>query len=336
MKSTRLKKLLPWIRLGVSVALLWLVLQKTSSEALMQSFQTAATRWPYLLFGFVVLGLTVVAAIARWRVLLLSLGSPPRWRFLFGAFMVGAFFNQFLPSTIGGDVVRGWWLRDDLKSGTVSIMVVAVDRFFGVIGLCALGLIAAAVQPDAVHRLPAFWIVVGLVGLGCFGSWMLTRSISVSFGRRLLSVPLLNRAREKAYFAYRGLRIVSRAPRALVGAFLLSLVVQALIVAQYLLLAAALGLSINLWELAVLVPIVTLVTWLPLTINGIGLREASLIALAGTFGMGPADAVALSWLFVLYTWPTALIGAVVYFIGRPDKDVSAAAGAPLPKRQELS
>jgi uncharacterized protein (TIRG00374 family) len=307
----------PWLKPVASLALLWFVLQKTSSAELLASFQNAAERWPYLVFGVVVLVLAVLASVSRWRVLLSSLGRPPRWRALFSAFMVGAFFNQFLPSTIGGDIVRGWWLRDDVKSGALSIAVVAVDRFFGLIGLCTLGLAAAAIQPDAVRQLPAFWIVVGIVCAGCLGFWVLTHPITATLARRLSFLPFVDRLQEKARLAYRGLRTLSRSRQTLLRAFGLSLILQFLMVAQYLVLARALGLSINLWELAVLVPIVTVVTWLPVTINGIGLREVSLVALGSAFGIAPSEAIALAWLFLLYSLPPGLLGAAIYATGRP-------------------
>jgi glycosyltransferase 2 family protein len=313
----RIGRWLPWLKPVASLALLWFVLQQTSSTALLASFQNAADRWPYLAFGVVVLVLTVLSSVSRWRVLLSSLGRSPRWRALFSAFMVGAFFNQFLPSTIGGDIVRGWWLREDVKSGALSIAVVAVDRFFGLIGLCALGLAAAAIQPDAVRRLPAFWIVVGMVCAGCLGFWILTRPITANFARTLSFFPLVDRVQEKAQVAYRGLRTLSQSRQTLLEALGLSLIVQFLIVAQYLVLSTALGLSINLWELAVLVPIVTVITWLPVTINGIGLREVSLVALSNNFGMVPSEAIALAWLFLLYTLPPGILGAAIYAIGKP-------------------
>ena len=317
MTLPRIARWLPWLKPVASLALLWFVLQQTSSTALLASFRRAAEGWPYLAFGVVVLALTVAAALSRWRLLLLTLGHSPRWRALFSAFMVGAFFNQFLPSTIGGDIVRGWWLRDHVKSGSLSIAVVAVDRFFGLVGLCALGLAAAAIDPNAVRQLPAFWLVVAIVCAGCVGFWVVTRPVAARVARRFSSLPLVNRVQEKAQLAYRGLLTLSQSRQTLLGAFGLSLVVQFLIVAQYLVLSMALGLSINLWELAVLVPIVTVVTWLPVTINGIGLREVSLVALGSAFGMMPSDAIALGWLFMLYTLPTGVIGAAIYAFGRP-------------------
>lgn len=320
-----LRKVAPWLRLAVSVSLLWLVVQHASVEALMGSFRTVADRWPYLLLGFVPLAFVVVTSVWRWQVLLLSLGPPPKWSFLFRAMLVGSFFNQFLPSTIGGDLVRGWWLRDNLKSGTLSIAVVGVDRFFGLLGLCAVGLIAAAIQPDAVRRLPQFWIAMGVVALGCFSLWLLTRQIVVQLARRALSLRILHSVQEKAMFAYRGLKIVAQARTSLAGAFALALVVQIFITMQYVLMSRVLGLSLSVWELSIIAPVVTLLTWLPVSINGFGVREVSLVSLCGVFGVAPADAVALGWLFLLFTLPPALIGGAIYVLGRRDRAGAAAA-----------
>ena len=305
---------LPWIKVMVSVALVWLVLRLASLDELAAAYHSIVARWPYLVISVALVGLTVFAAIWRWRVLLATFGRRIRWSDLLGALLVGSFFNQFLPSTIGGDVVRGWWIREDLDSATQSVTIVALDRFFGVLGMCALGIVAAVVEPDIVARLPEFWVVEILVGLGCVVLLALLRPESVAFARRVLASPIFGRLREKAMIVYRGLKVMMHARGALAGAFFLSVLIQCFIVAQYLVFSFALALSINVWELAILVMVVTLVTWLPLTINGIGLRELTLATLGGALGLQTADAIALGWLFVLFSWPVSLAGGAVYLM----------------------
>ena len=92
--------------------------------------------------------------------------------------------------------------------------------------------------------------------------------------------------------------------------------IQILIIIQYKVLAVALGIDVSPWGLAVVIPIVTVVALIPVTINGIGLRESSLAVLGAMLGLTVADAVALGWL----VWAAALfygvVGGFVHLLGR--------------------
>jgi hypothetical protein len=98
---------------------------------------------------------------------------------------------------------------------------------------------------------------------------------------------------------------------------------QFAIVVEYFMLSMALGMEVSLWAFSVLIPIVTLISLLPVSVNGIGLREAALAVLGAPFGITVGDAVAMAWLFVFVHWLYAIFGGIIYLIGR-----GAAAGPP--------
>ncbi|MGB6363687.1 MAG: lysylphosphatidylglycerol synthase domain-containing protein, partial [Thermoanaerobaculia bacterium] len=99
-------------------------------------------------------------------------------------------------------------------------------------------------------------------------------------------------------------------------AVVLSIGLQLIIVIQSVLLATALGLQISMWELALIVPVVTLVSMLPVTINGLGLREDAFAVLGASIGISAADAVALGWLTVAGALIYGIWGATLHLRGR--------------------
>ena len=314
------------VRVVVSLGLIALLLQRISAQEAAALLRAGLQNWPLLLVATALPGLGQLIGGVRWRSLLGGLGVRPLLRRLVEALLVGSFFNTFLPSTIGGDVVRGWWVQDDVGSVTRSLTVVALDRLIGLLAFCAVGLVAAALVPSILRDVPAIWTVAAAAA---FGLAVLALAMHPVAGPRLagplFAAPVLRRLRDKAKQAG-GVLVELRTARArLAVSFALGVALQLNVIAQYLVLAAALEVGIDLWTLAVLVPIVNLIALLPVSINGFGVREASLAALGAPFGLGVAEAVLLAYAWVFFALVYGLIGGALYLRGRPNLPPAPAA-----------
>jgi glycosyltransferase 2 family protein len=270
----------------------------------------------WLLAVAVYIAIQVVSS-GRWRML----GRVQGYDGPLGAFVayyfIGMFFNLVLPTSVGGDVVRVWYLANRDGTGPrqgrrmAALVCVLAERINGVLVLVALACVAALFSPTP---LPA-WISGSVAAIGC-----------AAVGG-VLALPLLDRLfKQYPHFGEQPRllhlrRLLSgalayRAHLGMVSAVTaLSLVVQVGNIVVVWLIGEALGLAIPPWYYGVLVPLVTLLTLLPISVNGMGLREAGTALLLAPLSIGEADAVTLSFLtFAVYT-AASLVGVGFYLFG---------------------
>lgn len=303
------------LRLGLSLALLMLLFRKIALSDLLELFAHGIERWPLLLLGYGLPILGVLFAALRWRILLRVQDIRTRLRTLIEGVLVGTCFNQVLPSTIGGDVARSLWVTKPGDPVVISLTVVTVDRAIGVLGLGLLAMLGAIASPSIGDLLPAFWIVALLaIGVGVLATFMFRQGNA--FASWLFSTSVLKRYREKARIAYQSIAAYRGHGLYLSAAACFSVGLQLLIVLQYVAFAQALGVQASKWDLALIVPIVTLISLVPVTINGLGLREGAFAFLGVSFGLRVGDAIALGVMFMTATLLYSIVGAVIHLRGR--------------------
>jgi uncharacterized membrane protein YbhN (UPF0104 family) len=252
-------------------------------------------------------GAQVVSSV-RWRLLAGALGFGGSTVRYVGYYFVGMFWNLVLPTSVGGDVVRAWYLANQdggstKTRGLEALLTVFAERLSGVLMLAVLACLAAPLCPVP---LPGWvWASVALVGAGALAGVgvLLVIPAPPGNGRRLWS------RLAGVAAAYRSRH------RLLIASALLSLVVQAASVALGAVVGAALGLQVPLLYYAVMVPLVALFTLLPLTINGMGLREMGYVLFLTPLGIDTATAVALGLLTFAATAVPALGGGFVMMFG---------------------
>jgi uncharacterized membrane protein YbhN (UPF0104 family) len=266
---------------------------------------------------------------ARWKVLLAGQGIRPSFAKILETLLVATFFNQLLPSTIGGDLVRSHRmarLLESRDSGTLMLAVVGVDRVVGVVGTVLVALLAAALSPSIVEGLPEFWLVLGLVASGLVLVGLLGSPLGRQAGRALFSIRLLSRLRDKAAIVHGTLASYRDQKTRLAATLILSMALQGLVILEYVLFAKALGLGVSARALGIIIPIVTMIEMAPVTVGGIGLREGALSVLGSSVGLRPQDAIALAWLFLGTALSYAVAGWLTYTVRRPRRSSSAEQG----------
>lgn len=305
------------LRMAASALLLFLLFQQASLEEIALRLNALMERWPLLAIAALLPGVGTVISAWRWKVLLSALGGNMATAFLVRGILVGGFFNQLLPSTVGGDVARVWWVQGALASPVLSVTVVVVDRVLGLVGICAVALVAASFRPDIAASVPVVWIVVLVAGLTLALLFAPGHRKVRAWGHHLFRLPMLSIFYEKAAVANQGLHALRAAKGHLLAAMALSILLQIAMVILFAVLAMAMGIAISPGALAVVVPLVTLVTLLPITVNGIGLRETALALLGAHFGLALADAISLAWTVLFLQMLYALIGGCIYLKGKP-------------------
>jgi uncharacterized membrane protein YbhN (UPF0104 family) len=296
------------LRVAVSAALIAWLLRRTDFAAVGQAFRAADLRLVGLAVLLIPLG--YLASVRRWRLLLRAQGGDAPLSFLLQSLMVGIFFNNLLPSTVGGDAVRAW---DTARAGVdraTAVAVVIVDRFVGLLALMLFAAVGLPLAGRLAAQMPqlAVWVAAGAAAMGLAAALLFLPS------QRLPT--LLSRfgglpgKLASALFAFQGKGSV------LLRAFAWSLALQSLVVLNAWLLASALRVPIPLADFFLIVPLGLFLMMLPVSINGIGVRESSYAFFFRAFGVVASLGVAVAWLDYGLLLLQALAGGVVYAVFR--------------------
>jgi uncharacterized membrane protein YbhN (UPF0104 family) len=294
-------------KLVLSVGLMAFVLRDTSLAALWQMFRRVQPSW--ILAAMSMHGLVLALSVWRWHVLLGAQHVRVPVRTLAESFWVALFFNNFLPSNIGGDFVRIADTASAAGSRTVATAVVLLDR---VLGLIALFAVAACGSLLLRHTLPGtgyLWVL--LIGGALAAAIVVSQPALVTRGLRPLA-----RLREDWVTERLG-RLETMLSKAggdyasLLQAFGGALVVQGLVVLFYLCVAKGLHIDLPLRDAMVIVPVSLVIQLAPVSINGFGVREAVFSYLFRMLGhpvdAGLALSIAGAALLILASLPGGLI-----------------------------
>jgi hypothetical protein len=237
-------------------------------------------------------------------------------RTLLGSFLVANFFNNFLPSNIGGDVVRIRDTAGPAGSKTLATTIVLVDRGLGLMGLVLVAALGATMEAS-LHGSAASPIWPSWLWALFIASAAVTAPAMLApegLGRLLQPLTVVHPewvgTRIDTFTSALG-RFRER-PSALAGCFSGALLVQGLMVMFYLAIVHALQIPITAWDLAVIVPLSLVVQMLPVSVNGFGLREATFSFFFTRLGLPIESAVLLSLTGAALTMLLSLTGAAVY------------------------
>jgi uncharacterized protein (TIRG00374 family) len=302
------------IRLLVSVGLIAYMIFRLDPEEVGAHLR-GLTLLPLCLAALADFGVIGVNSL-RWRVLLAARGIHPSQAQLLYYYLVGNFFSAFLPTAVGGDVVRVVGLSAGTARRADVFASVLVERLLGFFVLLPLGLCAI----PFIGREQVDWGVIGTVWT-IAGLFFMTAFVLMlrPVARQLLKVidPLLRplgrfRAFERIERAYEAVLSYRCCWPALVQGFMISAVSRLLWITGCYLVARAFSIDIGFPALLLVVPIVELARMIPISISGIGVREATFVALLGRFGVDDTLAFTYSVIVYLVFMLFALIGGLLY------------------------
>ncbi|MGB7297015.1 MAG: lysylphosphatidylglycerol synthase transmembrane domain-containing protein [Candidatus Aminicenantales bacterium] len=266
--------------------------------------------WLLLAFSLHALGLAISAY--RWQILARAQGDEVPLVFLAKSYLVGTFFNNFLPTRFGGDVVRIWDGSLYSRSLVKSSAIVLVERFTGVIVLFLFAVAASLFRLDMARQVPIIWaaLLLGLAGLGLIAVFFLP-----VFARRLRALRLRgfpDKVRNKILIFRETILHYRTQKGPFLRATLWALLLQLNVILYYFLIGRALHLDIQFIDYFIFIPIVLVIQIIPVTINGLGLREGSYIEIFKYYGILPQTAVSFSLVDVAFNLILGSIGGAIY------------------------
>jgi hypothetical protein len=297
------------LRILISLIILIVVIASVGVERLWMVLTSVNLGWFFMALAIHLSG--VVIRTFRWAILVKSLNVRVSFGRLFYLYMAGTFFNTFLPTGIGGDVVKIVDLAPD-SGGARAFSTVFADRLTGILGTSLIALCVAIVDPADVPP-PVVALVIFITGGILLATLLLTQQRLID--RVMRHVPgwskLLSKGKvRKIYEA-----LTSYSPGAIVRSTLISLPFTLTLIATHYALALSLGLIVPVQYFALFIPLTALVQLLPISFNGLGVREVTFQALFGTVGVAGEQAVALSLLYYILRVITGLIGGAMYLMG---------------------
>ncbi len=256
---------------------------------------------------------SVIVVTWRWETILATIDQPPgRWR-LTGVVLISLFFNQVLPSTVGGDGMRMWLLRRRGRPLGASVRSVIIDRLLGLLGLLLLSLVGAvaltwwhpASMPlwaAAAVSLIGILVIIGAPVLLRLAVWLPGAAVRRHLGTIAQEVETLGRDKPLVLKLILG---------SVLGHVAISLAIWCT--------AAGIGVGIPLFQTLAVLPAIMLAAAMPVSVAGWGVREGGMVLGLGLLGAATSDAALVSVFFGLLQLTFGAGGGLVWLLQRGPK-----------------
>jgi glycosyltransferase 2 family protein len=273
----------------------------------------------YLLGFFLLYFLSLGLQSLRWKYLLKMWGVTRYFVALFRSIMIGLFLSNFLPGSFGGDLYRLYAGGRDTGQVEAVGATIFYERLFSYGSLVTLGLVALSIRSDFDQDW-LFWLLLGgallgllilsaLFSISAFERWAQSFIERISFARKLRLTDWLKNFQFRAGH-----------PRNLVAVFLISFLIQIMDVSCFRLVSIAIQLPVKFNDLLLFVPLLYLAIMMPISFNGIGVRETVFVIFSSIWRIASADAVAFSLTVFALNLAGSLVGGIIYWFDRPASD----------------
>jgi glycosyltransferase 2 family protein len=304
------------VKLTFSGLLLYLALNWVNIGTVASRLSQIELRWMAL--ALLLLLLQTLLLTMRWQKIIGQCGADLPLRQLFRFSMIALFFNQTLPSSVGGDAMR-IWLAGKQTNWRIAAYSVLIDR---VVGVVSLAIVVTACLPWTLSlvRNPVGRSALLLIGLGCIAAGIVFVSLA---WQRLRILQRWAPTRHLAATATVALAIL-RSPPALLEIFGLSFLIHLLTAVIAWCAARSVGANLSLPYALFLVLPVILIAIVPISVAGWGVREGVMVAAFGYAGLPPSDGLIVSLLFGVTYLVVGCIGGLVWTLTTPraERDIA--------------
>lgn len=317
------KILLTILQVSVTLAMLWWVFHDPGQRAKMKfALLHADYRWVVAaIFAYLIVEL---AAAIRWQILLRVQNIRLTLRRVSGLFLIGMFYNQFLPGGTGGDIIKSYLLLKETDKKAGALLAVVFDRLIGLVALVVITVTLVSLRFHLLSKTAEtrqfLWILLILLGSSIVG--LLTSFVISGFNLFHL-LPHKFPGREKLIEISAAYHLYAHHWFATLMAFSVSLVAHLATFTTFLCVAYAFHAGVNLIDFFSVLPIERTITALPISFAGVGLREQILqVMLHNLCGVSVEVAKLIGTMSFLVIFVCCVPGGIVYFFYRP----SGAAG----------
>jgi glycosyltransferase 2 family protein len=311
------------LQIAVTVAVLfWVFHDPQKREKMWDALWTADYLW--IAAALLCYFLVELAAGVRWWILLkvqqIHLSIPR----VAGLFLIGMFYNQFLPGGTGGDIMKSYLLlKETPGKATGALLAVVFDRMVGLVALITITGVLVVLRYDWLTQLPETRLLVrGLLLILSSAVVMLVTSFVVSGLHLAHQLPQRFPGREKLIELSAAYHLYARHWRATFAAFGASIIAHLATFGTFLCVAYAFRAPVAVIDFFAIMPIERTISSLPISFAGVGLREKIFqIMLHGLCGVPEAVAVLIGSMSFLVMLASSAPGGIVYFLYKPSGQV---------------
>jgi len=298
------------LKILLSGALLFYLLRKAQLHAIYQIIHAADIRYYLLAIGIYIAAQPI--RTMRWWLLLKEKQISVAPARLLALCFIGTFFSGFLPTIVGGDVIRGYYVFKESNAHDVSFASILVERLCGLLIVILTG--GAAGLYFLITQGPSPLVTICLCG-SCLGFVLVCAIFYPPFFRvpsRPLSLLRSWNIAEKIAEIYQAVLSYTDHAATLSWCGVLSLAYELVIILIHYLMAQALGWSIPGTLFFLAVPVITIVSMFPLSIGGLGVREGAMVIFFSQYGVSAANAISLSLLSYSVSLIAGALGGMLY------------------------
>jgi uncharacterized protein (TIRG00374 family) len=264
----------------------------------------------YLAVGFLLVIAALVVSAYKWQLLLVVQDvHVPLWR-LFTSYLVGLFFNNFLPTNIGGDIVRMHDVSKYTGKGAEAVASVIGERLLAAFALAltaAAGLALSYQFSNGFGGMVAALFLLTLAIIAAFANDRLRHLLS-----QKVSLPNVFSLRRRLRGVASSMSTCLSDRTTVLWVLAYSLVFHFIVVLINYVIFLALGLDVPLVYCLLFIPIISAIQMLPVSISGLGVREGAYVYFFGSLGLSSAESIASSLIFWILVAIVSLAGGVIF------------------------
>jgi len=324
-------------RISISLVLLIFLFKQVDKKSLIDILRNVDV--PLLLLALVIFAFNYLLCFYRWYMLLKTAGiKVPTWR-VFVAYCGGIFFSLFLPTSIGGDFVRSVDLAVHTKKPSEVVATVILDRLSGFIGLVVLALAALCLgwkfMQNSTILIAVALLTAVLIGvlLVMFNNFLYSRTNAFLSSIRFGADParpgnigsrisaMLGKLKELLTETHKEIHYFRRHKKVIIINIAISILIQTVSPLTFYITALSLGIKIHILYFFVFLPVIGAITLLPVSIGGLGIRDAATIFFFAQAGVSKYLAFAMSLVSFSFIVVYASMGGLVYVLAVRDRRV---------------
>ncbi|MFO7991931.1 MAG: lysylphosphatidylglycerol synthase transmembrane domain-containing protein [Thermoplasmata archaeon] len=275
----------------------------------------------YLFMITVLLGVFRIAISAKkWQILLQAKKIHVDYLDVLKLYYIGNFFNMFLPTNVGGDVIKAHKMSKRAEKKVEAYSSVFMERFVGVIALLSLTIVSSIIYFQNLPKVILILIFAVILPTVLIGTILMFNTTAANkferFLHRILGTHNPFSIKEKLTKLYRSILEYRYKKKALLLSLIISFIFHTILVVTNYILALSLNFYVPIQYFFIFVPLTSMILFLPISIRGFGAREALYMFFFATVGVSASQAVSLSFLVQLLSIIGSLLGGFIYLFSK--------------------
>ena len=269
-----------------------------------------------LLFALLIFIASAIVNSFRWYLLVKASNLKFSFWKILSLNFTGLFFSIFLPGRTGGDIARAYYIAKSSDNRAEAISTIIIWRMIGIIALTFIALIASFTSFFLLDDKSIIFVILAIIlliytMLFLLSNRKLMNSLSNKFSLLVKRVLKLN-LESKIKTLYNALHDYKNKKKLLIINIILGIVVHSLIITSWYVISQSLDIDISYIYFFLLIPIISLLNTIPISLNGVGVREGAAVILFGNFGLELTQSLSMGLLFSVISLALGLIGGIFY------------------------